>query len=431
MGNAKTKNNNSIRSKEMSAGIKIVTDVEVLEAVFQMQPDPSRAGWLKGFKNGAEVMRKLEPAMYSRGFGEPIQINKNTIGDIIQWALDKAKLRLSSEHEYSFTTVSAPVTRLKKRRGLVDLHVLTEEESAYGDFNVVNRAAKVFADMVKAYENPLVSIGGGQTMRRMIPALETNASNMIRVVAANLVVRMPKMDDEEDRRSRQTCDSSNLADRVSYIYNQSDPAVFGLPPLPVEEVMEDGFTKVVGDPVKVARYHSERFEENPQIKRVFQYSLNPDITFLGAGNFYPESPTIERLYRLVGIDGEMLARMRPAPIGDINFCFFDAEGNDMTSQILMDRMRKVGVRDNDLYKTGSFFKGQPLCHPFLVGVNMRGLRELVKNKKRVVVVAGGNGIKAEAVFALLKTRTINGLVTDKATLDRLLELDELAARDDT
>ena len=169
---------------------------------------------------------------------------------------------------------------------------------------------------------------------------------------------------------------------------------------------------------KAASCHGDLFRENKDVRDVFKDSLDADVVFVGTGNFERNSQSISRVYRHLGIDYETLARMKPKPVGDINLCFFDRGGNDLTPDIL--RKLPKGSVPKDVLENGTFFPEDEDCHGFLVGMNLRFLKKMVRNDKTVVLVAGDGGCKTDAIYTCLRAGIVNALVTDNTTMESLL-----------
>lgn len=289
--------------------------------------------------------------------------------------------------------------KLRELYGLVELIVVPsnadERPSQDQQFsNLGKAAARLFEHILARRTRYLtIGIGGGQTMHELVAHLP-RLKDPFTIVATNFATRAPV---------DKTYDSSYLAMQVHWQSIACKANICSLPPLPDD------------DSKSAVRMHQSTFVSNGAVRQIFEESKQPDVVFVGVGDFNRTSLVIERVYRHLGLDADSLNEFRP--LGDINLCIFDKEGNDLTSLITR---KRLGI------KAGTLFPDDPLCHPFLVGLSMDCFRALVHDKSKKVIVVAGGAEKAEAIHALLnaKVKCMNGLVTDENTLERLLELSE-------
>ena len=362
-------------------------------------------GYLRSIRSHAAILKILEESGYKYFFDLEkeayFKLSKDSVGILIKQALGK---NLASVHignrRSTVEQFNDSVARLKTAYGLKEASVAmpSAEESGGNPPPLGKQAAALFADLIQRHgATPTVGIGGGRTMREM--AFWLNPPQVqLTVCATNYATRIP---------DSEVYDSSYLAMNVHWLCSKSQAKILSLPPLPS------------GDPALAARWHSNLFRSNPDIVRLFEESLDADIIFVGTGNFDRLSPSISRVFSHLGISFETLSTMEPHPVGDINLCFFDRTGKDITPQILMENLKgKIPPKE---LAAGTFFKSHPFCHAFLVGMNIDCLKDLVSRDKTVVLVAGGQGTKTDAIHTLLRAKIVNGLVTDAITMENLLK----------
>ena len=377
------------------------TPVDILTHALDFLPNGDFKGQCKA---PGPLLQRLKAAGFGsfRMPGEPEKVlNSHTIGPIVSAVIEMAQIRL----KLGAFTLATPsfkqhVEQIRHSYSLKELFVLPEKAGEAGlPGSLAEQGAMAFHDIVSRFQ------GGGQTMHEMMPWIQLNRSKEMTVVATNYVTRTPK---------GKVYDSSYLAMQLHWLYSVSKARIIGIPPLPTKS------------PADAAAWHGDLFNRNQGIQKVFKYSLNADIVFLGAGNYDKKSPTMTKLYRHVGIDGAEVAARDNPPVGDINFCLFDGAGSDITLQVLNEHAKGFNLLEHDKFKAkSSFFDHvEAYSHPFLAAFNIACLQRFVRADKTVVVVAGGkDGDKAPALRALMKARVINGLVTDPVTLARLVALD--------
>jgi len=250
-------------------------------------------------------------------------------------------------------------------------------------------AARAFKDLIESdKENPVVSIGGGKTIFQMLYYLE-HIDRPFEIRALNSATRMA---------DTEVFDSCYLAHAAHRLCHRSTVHVTSLPPLHENS------------PKEALGWHKLLWKKNRDIANQFRKSLNPDIVFVGTGGFSEGSPSISRFYEKVGISYKDLKAFEP--IGDVNLCFFDRDGRDLTGDIVDSRWKGVD--------RVSYFDKMPECHPFLLGLSISRLQTLVREGKTVVLVAGGDRRKTQAIEALLNAKVVNALVTDEDTMNQIL-----------
>jgi DNA-binding transcriptional regulator LsrR (DeoR family) len=342
--------------------------------------------------------------------GELIHISPKTMKRILPLTFkeQQVKLRKSKRvpNKSYFESFEDRKARLKRLYGLKLLEVVPKNGESgtteVGILKLAEKAAATFVETISCQPGvPTVGIGGGQTLRLMSIYLELAEVRPFVSAPLNFVMRVPE---------EKIFDSDALAKSIYRTAGRGSSPGFGILPTPTN------------DPLAAATWHRMLFDANPEIRKAFHACINPDVVFVGAGNFYENSQTITKLTKHMGMDYEFLNSMNPRPVGDINFCFFDKDGRDISSAVL----EKFTAQHGEPVST--FFPEEPWCHPFFVGVNIARMKKMVEEDKPVVVVAGcDEGAKAHCLRALLKAEVMNGLVTDSTTMDALLRFEEQPA----
>lgn len=351
----------------------------------------------------ADIMRGLEErgiSVFNNSDGKPTFIGKDTIGELVRLSCGTIEVRGTREHS---VPLDEAARILKKQFNLKQLEVLGQLDSGGGTSNCLGKiGAALFHKMLSGHDGapPVIAIGGGQTIHDMMWWLNP-PSKSATIIPTNYATRL------SDR--EMVYDSSYLATHVHWLCNKSAAKIVSFPPLPTY------------NHAAAAEWHSMIYKANQDLAKVFESELDPDITFLGVGKFDSRAVSISRVYKHLGIDYLSLSDMPTPPVGDINYCFFDQNGNDIGPTILSNRLRQLDSGLLEKLREGSFFDNE-YCHPFLVGFNIKALKRLVRMGKDVIVIAGGDGAKSPAVFPLLKHEIINGLVTDADTIYDLLRL---------
>jgi DNA-binding transcriptional regulator LsrR (DeoR family) len=350
---------------------------------------------LKEVKNETAIVAKLTNtfARYNTGGSGSKKILQPEIHRIRKLALEKigVTVLIGEGHDSIFGSFPERVKRLKSDYRLKELFVPPPHTGASSNIHLLYReAALAFKELIERHperSNPNVSIGGGKTIFQMLYYLE-HIDRPFEISALNSATRMA---------DTEVFDSCYLAHAVHRLCHRSTVRVTSLPPLH-ENSPEDA----IG-------WHRLLLEKNKDIAEQFRLSLDPDIVFVGTGGFSEYSPSISRFYEKVGITYDDLKSYNP--IGDVNLCFFDGQGNDVTEDIVA---RRWGDRPKVPY-----FTGMADCHPFLLGLSIHRLRALSQTKT-VVLVAGGDRRKTNAIKALLKAGVVNSLVTDEGTMNQIL-----------
>lgn len=351
----------------------------------------------------ADIIRGLTAVnihLFNNSEGRPIFIGKDTIGELVRMCCQTLDVSPRKKVPLSVPEASAI---LASRYHLKELDVLGQSDAGGATANCIGKlGAAMFHKKLNDHTGspPVIAIGGGKTMHELMWWLNPPNKAAV-IIPTNYATRLSE---------GEVYDSSYLAMHVHWVCGNSKAKIVSFPPMPTH----DNFA--------AAEWHSFLYNHNQDIQNLYISGEEPDITFLGAGLFDNRSRSISRVYKHLGVDFLALKEMATPPVGDINLCFYDEHGTDLTPRILEDRLTKVSKTGVQKLVNGSFFTN-PYCHPFLVGFNIAALKRLVKMGKNVIVVAGGeNGSKAGAVLPLLKHEIINGLVTDAETLYGLIEL---------
>ncbi len=363
---------------------------------------------IKGIRTNekiVELLRKEGITRYNGPSQRAVLITPYDLSEIKNEALKKigATILIGRGSEATFGPFKKRKAALKRIYNLQELCVPAPDESTPGNvFHLYREAANCFEALIDNHSGapPVVGIGGGQTIFEMTWHISPPERDFV-VTALNYATRAS----DEDMH-----DSTYLASAVKRLCRKSRAHVLSLPPLHSDK------------PEAAAQWHSMLYGMNADIRRHFRKTLEPDIVFVGTGNFYAESPSITRFYEPLRITFETLQRFRP--VGDINLNFFDGDGIDVTPQVLQGHLEQTCPALLKKMSRGSFFKHENHSHPFLLGLNVERLKDLVRRGKKVVVVAGGDRGKTESIHTLLKHKIANGLVTDVLTMDRLLNLNE-------
>lgn len=350
----------------------------------------------------ADIMRGLAERQiksFNNSNGKPVFIGKDTIGDLVRLCCQTLNV---SPHKREPLSISEGSEILRSRFKLKELDVLSQSDSGGGTTNCLGKlGAAMFHKKLNEHTGtpPVIAIGGGQTMHELMWWLNPPNKAAV-IIPTNYATRLS---------DGEVHDSSYLAMHVHWVCRNSRAKIISFPPMPTKSVVE------------AAKWHSTLFDNNSDIRALYLSEQEPDITLLGAGLFDSRSRSISRVYKHLGVDFLDLKEMKTPPVGDINLCFYDKKGDDLTPDILRQQLSRHPDALKQL-KNGSFFASN-LCHPFLVGFNIEAFKRLVKMGKHVIVVAGGeNGSKASAILPLLKYRIINGLVTDAETMYSLVEM---------
>lgn len=383
----------------------VATTRDVLSHMFGTDEDGNILNMRRNYEIADSLVEKGFETVQFEDTGETISINQKNITPILDLTFreQKVKLRLPDRQPSKayFEPFEARVARLKHHHGLKILEVVRkngESGTEDGGILLAQRAARTFAKTVGKEEKavPTVGIGGGQTLRLMALYLDLEEFRPFTSTPLNFVMRVPE---------EKIFDSDALAKSVYRNAGRGSSPGFSIPPTPTDK------------PLAAAKWHHKLFTENPEIRRAFRACIDPDVVFVGAGNFYEDSQAINKLTAHLGMDYKFLSSLHPRPVGDMNFCFFDKDGNDITSTALQKLTGKNGQA------VSTYFPDEPSCHPFFLGLNMEHMKKMVSDNKTVVVVAGcDEGSKARCLHALLKSKTMNGLVTDSKTMDALLAL---------
>lgn len=369
---------------------------------------------IAGIKNQKELCDELVKNREVLAMGEDVHFRKESTGNMVRLSENNVKLLIEQAFK-RFPIYASPqkvrdwksmeeqfrksCEQLKRQYNLKELAVappFTRNEDA--PTPIGNAAGTLFNRLVdSASGEPKVGIGGGRTLRDMAPWISLAKPFLISPI--NYTTRVPE---------EKVYDSSYLAMHIHWLCQASKAKIISIPPLPRENIAE------------AARWHSNLFHKNPDLKQLFEETSDPDIVFVGAGRFLEDSPTMTRVYQHLGIGYDKLSKMMNPPVGDINLCFFDKGGNDITGLVMAEGLR--GRVPESEFEGETFFKNHDYCHPFLVGMNIKRLKELVAAKKTVVLVAGGDGgAKEEVIRVCIKKGIVNALVTDAPTMERLLE----------
>lgn len=374
------------------------SDLEMLILKNILETDQD--GHLTGIRLKGEAISSLARDLEARGFHQTARTVWNRHH---KTALSRGKVKIVFPGEKSpGRSLADRIQSLKELHQLVELEVAPsggiDSPDHYRVSSILGKtAAALFARLLdERIDYMTFALGGGQTMHELVSNLPVLRAPFT-ITATNFATRSP---------IDKTYDSSYLAMQVHSRATSCRANICSLPPIPDD------------DSKHAVRMHQSIFSTNGSVRRIFQESKAPDVTFVGVGDFNHTSLVIERVYKHLGFDAQSLAEF--GPVGDLNLCIFDREGNDLTSAIAKSRLS---------IRQGTLFPQEPHCHPFLVGLNLRCFQELTSAGKKVIVVAGG-AEKAKAIHALLSSRSrcINGLVTDETTLDKLLELSESASR---
>ncbi len=351
----------------------------------------------------ADIIRELAKQRihsFNNPNGKPVYIGKDTIGELVRMCCQTLDVTPRKKAPLS---LSQGVEILKSKYQLKEIDVLGQTDSGGSGASCIGKlGAAMFHKKLNEHMGtpPIIAIGGGQTMHELMWWLNPPNKTAV-IIPTNYATRLSE---------GEVYDSSYLAMHVHWVCKNSKAKIVSFPPMPSQ------------NKESAARWHSTLYDSNGDIQELFASVEQPDITFLGAGLFDNRSPSISRVYRYLGVDYLTLKEMPSPPVGDINLCFYDDLGTDLTPMILERQMSDASTATREKLKNGSFFASK-FFHPFLVGFNIEALKRLVKSGKHVIVVAGGeNGAKAPAIMPLLKNRIINGLVTDADTLCALLEL---------
>jgi len=342
-----------------------------------------------------------------------VVLNKGTIGQLIKQALERHPVDLTVEDEDGRRRFEEGCRLVKETYRLKELRVASRfSQLPGGNMPTIGReAARYFHELLgNQGSSKRIAIGGGRTLRDMTIALECGYSSAI-IAATNYATRIP--DDE-------IFDSSYLAMKVHWLFEGSRAEVVSIPPLPGGGLAdtECGEEEEARNRHEAASWHNDLYRRNKDIEALFKKSTESDVVFLGAGEFGKDSPSLKRVYQHLGVTYEMLKDLKPPPAGDINLSFFDDNGDDITRKILA----KVIPDDRPGWDpvTKSFFGADGDCHPFLIGMSIACLQQMVRDEKTVVLVAGGDG-KGEAIRAALKTKAFNALMTDMTTFNFLAD----------
>lgn len=355
----------------------------------------SESRLLKEVKNETAIVDKLTKkfSRYNTGGSGSKKILQPEIHKIRKLALEQIGVTVlfGEGRDSIFGSFPERVRRFKNEYRLKNLFVPPPHAGASSNIHLLYREAAVaFKELIEAHPErpiPKVSIGGGKTIFQMLYYLE-HIERPFEIRALNSATRMA---------DTEVFDSCYLAHAAHRLCHRSTVRVTSLPPL-----HDDSPEEAIG-------WHRLLFERNKDIAEQFKLSLDPDIVFVGTGGFSEDSPSISRFYEKVDISYDDLKSCNP--IGDVNLCFFDGEGNDVTQDIVD---RRWGGQPNGLY-----FDGMVDCHPFLLGLSIHRLRTLSETKN-VVLVAGGDRRKTKAIKALLKAGVVNSLVTDEVTMNQIL-----------
>ncbi len=249
-------------------------------------------------------------------------------------------------------------------------------------------AAREF-DRIYTEEHPKrFAIGAGASMRQFVNHMEKRSRSLV-ITPTNLAIRTPVAE---------VYDSSYLAAVVHWNCPELSTAyTCSLPPFPEDPGNPKAAQK------DAAEMHMDLMKRNKTVRDVFKQSMSPDVAFLGAVHFHENSQTLDRVYKKVGLTYDKIAEF--GAIGDMNFCLFDSEGNDLTPAIAE---KHLGI------KTPS----EHPCHPFIAGLSLAHFKGLVQAGKKVILVCGGDH-KVPVMKALIKGKVINGIITDDGSLARL------------
>lgn len=401
---------NTPTKKSENSGKAVTPEVhrETLLKVLQCWLEIDDKQKLKGVRTHQEIMEFLVPGerqnkvqlRYKSQKERSALVRREDLHGIIKMALSElgVTIQIANDATAGFEQRKA---WLKSHYKLRILGVPTPKNEAVTNiFEMYREAAVCFNEAIEEVFSlggiaPKVAIGGGQSILGMIDYIMAPPGESFSVYNLNYATRLA---------DRDIHDSSYLASAITRLCRNSTAHVMSLPPIHTYNL------------IKAVSWHSFLYENNDDIKQHFRDSLDPDIVFVGTGNFHKESPTINRFYQSIGIDYDFLKEYNP--VGDINLCFFDAQGLDLTPQLLESHVKRLtGIRQK-IYN-GSFFKNEKFSHPFILGLNMLCLRKLVLDQKLVTLVAGGHRSKVDAIHTLLETKAVNGLVTDPVTMEHL------------
>lgn len=375
----------------------------VLLATANLLFEKDESGACADLSSRADIIRGLELEKiyrFNNSAGKPVFIGKDTIGELVRMCCRTLDVSPRKKAPLSVAEGSAI---LASKYHLRELDVLGQSDSGGATANCIGKlGAAMFHKKLNEHTGspPVIAIGGGQTMHELMWWLNPPKKVAV-IIPTNYATRLSE---------GEVYDSSYLAMHVHWVCGNSKAKIVSFPPMPTH------------DNLAAAEWHSFLYNHNKDIQELYESEQEPDITFLGAGLFDNRSRSISRVYKHLGVDFLTLKEMATPPVGDINLCFYDERGTDLTTGILEKRLSKVSTGCVKKLIQGSFFASR-YCHPFLVGFNIAALKRLVKIGKDVIVVAGGeNGSKAAALMPLLKYGIINGLVTDAETLYGLIEL---------
>jgi DNA-binding transcriptional regulator LsrR (DeoR family) len=397
----------------------IATTDQVLEQMFASKND-----YISDFRQQNEIADALVKDLKfqyveSRDKTERIRIDPKNMRRILDLTFREQQVKLvRATKETSsprFESFEGRKERLKRAYALEILEVVPKSEESDGKdadkeagkeagkgtgmASLAEHAASLFVRIISEQTGvPTVGVGGGQTLRWMSLYVDLREVKPFISAPLNFVTRVPEA---------QIFDSNAQSKFIFRTAGKGASPGFGIPPTPTDSTQD------------ALNWHRMLFDANNEIRNAFHACVNPDVIFVGAGNFYEKSEAITKLTAYLGMDHEFLSGMTPPPIGDINFCFFDSEGQDITGKLLERMTAKLGK------PVSTFFPDEPWCHPFFVGLNMARMKQMVEEQKPVVVVAGCDaGAKAHCLAALMKAKVINGLVTDSTTMDALLSFVE-------
>ena len=214
-----------------------------------------------------------------------------------------------------------------------------------------------------------IGIGSGATMRDLVTALTPYRVSKVRV--SQLTV---------ETQCEWKIDQSPFT-IVGILYGKwgEGSSVFGVQPLPDTLRMKNG------------RLHPAYEQKR---KKMFDLARDLDVGIIGIGLCDPKRK--DRFARLLSdpmVDTENLLKSKP--VGEILNRPFDERGTDLTPE---------AVNLNRLVDS--------------VGFEM--LEDMVKNRKKVIAVAGGSA-KVKAIRVVLEAGLVNYLITDVRTAEQLIE----------